>query len=145
MPFTDRLNVILDWLQQNHDLLAILTVGSAITFVATLVFIPWAIIQLPHDYFSNSDSDRYSPFGDHPVAIMVIDIIRNVLGFSLICLGCLLLVLPGQGVITIIVGFVLMRFPGKRKMVRWLVQRASVHQSMNWIRRKANKKEFELE
>ena len=50
-----------------------------------------------------------------------------------------MLVLPGQGILTIIVGLVLMDFPGKYGAERWAVSRGPVLPAINWIRAKAGK------
>ena len=102
----------LRWVENNPVLISVLSATSVVFFLASLIFIPWLILRLPADYFSNSDSDRYNPFGNHPVAIIVVDIIRNLLGIFLVTLGVILLLLPGQGLLTIILGIVVGRFPG---------------------------------
>ena len=59
-------------------------------------------------------------------------------------LGIMLLVLPGQGILTIIVGIILVDFPMKYRLERWLVSRKKVLKSMNWLRKRANKKPLKL-
>lgn len=53
--------------------------------------------------------------------------------------GILMLALPGQGLLTIIIGLVLMDFPGKYYAERWVISRHSILLSINWIRKKADK------
>jgi hypothetical protein len=134
------IDLILTWAEQHDTLLTALTISSVSVFVATLIVIPWLILRIPADYFSNPSSDRFSPLGNHPVAILVVDIFRNTIGTLLFVLGIILLVLPGQGLLTIIMGIVITRFPGKRRFVYWVANRKSVHQSLNWIRQKGGKK-----
>jgi hypothetical protein len=50
-----------------------------------------------------------------------------------------MLVLPGQGLLTIIIGLVLMEFPGKYHAERWVINRPAVLAAINWIRLKAGK------
>ncbi len=50
-----------------------------------------------------------------------------------------MLALPGQGVLTIIIGLVLMEFPGKYHAERLVINRPSVLAAINWIRVKAEK------
>ena len=45
-----------------------------------------------------------------------------------------MLVLPGQGVLTIVIGLLLMEFPGKTRLERWLVGRPSVLEFVNRMR-----------
>ena len=138
------INWIADWVAAHETLIAIMTLLSVVFFVASLVVIPWLIVQLPQNYFTSMDIEPYHPLGQHPAVRALLGIARNVIGLGLILLGIVLLALPGQGLLTIIVGIILTRFPGKRRFIYWLVSRRQVLDSMNWIRRRANKPEFEL-
>jgi len=51
-----------------------------------------------------------------------------------------MLVLPGQGLLTILFGIALLDFPGKYRLERRIVSYPKVLNSINWIRKKANKK-----
>ena len=64
---------------------------------------------------------------------------KNIIGFSLIVGGFLMLVLPGQGLLTIVTGLLLINYPGKYKLEQKLVAMPSVFKALNWIRVKANK------
>jgi hypothetical protein len=66
-------------------------------------------------------------------------VVKNLIGFILILAGIAMLVLPGQGVLTIVVGMVLMNFPGKFRLERWLATRPPVWRSLNWLRKKATR------
>ena len=50
-----------------------------------------------------------------------------------------MLVTPGQGVLTIVVGMLLFDFPGKFRLERWLVTRPTVWRSINWLRERAGR------
>ena len=43
--------------------------------------------------------------------------LRNAVGLVLVTAGLAMLVLPGQGIITLLVGIILMDFPGKHRLV----------------------------
>ena len=62
-----------------------------------------------------------------------------MLGWLLIITGAILLILPGQGLITLIAGLILINFPGKRKVERKLVSNSKVLHVINWLRSKRNK------
>ncbi|GAC36330.1 hypothetical protein GPSY_0692 [Paraglaciecola psychrophila 170] len=53
-----------------------------------------------------------------------------------------MLVLPGQGLITMLIGLSLLPFPGKDKMEQNILSRKSVRTTLNWIRVKAKKPPF---
>ena len=64
---------------------------------------------------------------------------KNIIGVFLIIGGLLMLVLPGQGLLTIVTGLLLINYSGKCKLEQKLVAIPSVFRALNWIRVKANK------
>ena len=62
-------------------------------------------------------------------------VVRNVLGWMFVLAGIAMLVLPGQGLLSIIAGLVLIDFPGKRRFERRLLASHVVRDAMNWLRR----------
>ena len=65
--------------------------------------------------------------------------LKNLFGVILLLGGMAMLVLPGQGILTILIGLSLLDFPGKRALERRIVGRPLVLQAINRIRRKFNK------
>ena len=61
-------------------------------------------------------------------------VVRNLLGLVLLVLGVLMLVLPGQGVLTIIAALGLMDFRSKERFERWLMLRPRVFPVINRLR-----------
>ena len=53
--------------------------------------------------------------------------------------GIIMLVTPGQGIVTIVLGLFLMEFPGKRKLEVKLIHNDVTFKTLNWLRDKANK------
>jgi hypothetical protein len=72
-------------------------------------------------------------------------IAKNLLGYIFVLAGILMLMLPGQGVLTILIGIMLLNFPGKYELERWIVSHGSVFRSINWIRRHAGRTPLVLE
>ncbi len=56
----------------------------------------------------------------------------------LILAGILMLILPGQGILTILIGIGLSDFPKKYQLERWFAKKPTLLNSMNWLRKKAN-------
>jgi len=56
----------------------------------------------------------------------------------------MLLVLPGQGLLTILLGIIMIDFPGKYHLQRWCISRESVLHSMNWLRKKGKRAPIKL-
>jgi len=128
-----------DWLPESllahTDLLAWLAVISVITFVISVVLIPIVISRLPANYFQ--PHYRNTLLANEGLAATIIVAAKNLLGLVLVIAGFLMFFIPGQGILTMLIGLGLMNFPGKYKMERKLVSRPAVLKSMNWIRNKA--------
>ena len=58
--------------------------------------------------------------------------------------GIAMLLLPGQGVLTILIGIMLLDFPGKRSLEFWIIRQRGVLKAANWIRRKSNHPPLEV-
>jgi hypothetical protein len=119
------------WLQDNEPLLWWLGLGSIVMFVAGVILVPVLIARIPADYFS---PERAPPPRRHPVLALLLRIGKNLLGALLIVLGIAMLVLPGQGILTILLGLSLIEFPYKRRLELALIRRPPVLRAVNWIR-----------
>ena len=129
----------MQWIQGNEAVLWWLAASSAFTFVASLVVVPWLVVRIPRDYFAPGATQRL-PWADrHPMVRLAFTIGKNVLGGVFVAGGLLMLVLPGQGILTIVIGITLLDFPGKQGVLRWLVMHPPVLQSLNWLRRRAGR------
>ena len=73
---------------------------------------------------------------------LVVIVLKNILGLMLLVLGLLMLVLSGQGILTLLAGLVLLDFPGKFLLLRWLARKERVLRALNWIRKKGHKEPF---
>jgi hypothetical protein len=133
------------WVTSKEQLLLGIAIISLLFFIASLALIPWILIRLPADYFSRSHerqpllAARYNPLLSATVRIL-----RNIIALIFIVLGLLMLVLPGQGLLTLFVGLVVAAFPGKRRLVNWLVSRPSICRPINWLRRRAGRQSLEM-
>jgi len=129
---------MIDWVQAHQNWMWWLVVVSAFTFVVSLLAVPWLLVRIPPRYFMSTKHDH--PWGDkHPVVHVLLLIAKNLLGVVLIALGALMLLLPGQGILTILAGLVLLDFPGKHRVLLWTVSRPAVLKSINWLRNRAKR------
>ena len=64
---------------------------------------------------------------------------NNIIGCGLILAGLVMLFLPGQGILTLVMGLLLVDYPGKFRLERRLVKTPAILNSLNWLRRKAKK------
>lgn len=113
---------------------------SLIAFIVTLITIPLLIINIPHNYFSTRRPSALPWRFQSPWLNILAKVLKNLLGFVFLVAGVAMLVLPGQGIISILAGMILLDFPGKRAMELLLVARPRVLGALNWIRTKANRR-----
>jgi len=127
-----------------HELFFLAWVSIGL-LVVSLAIIPFIVIKMPEDYFLERHRVRVSKKSAYPVLAQLFTGLKNVVGFIFIIIGILMLVLPGQGILTILMGLFLMNFPGKYKFERKIVSIPKVLKSLNWIRAKANKSHLMIE
>ena len=132
---------IISWSSMNSDLLFLL--GSLSIFIRIIsVFMMVLIISfLPEDYFKSENRNLISSVQNsrYPLLKLLALITKNLFGVLLLLSGILMLVLPGQGILTIITGLVFMDYPGKYKFERKLLRQKGVINSINWIRSRLSK------
>lgn len=128
----------------NEQLFAILAGVSVVTFVATLIIVPFVLVRLPSDYFIRDQRVPVVSPTRQPVIRVTLLVAKNLLGAVLLLGGIAMLVLPGQGLLTMLLGLSLIDFPGKFWLERKLVRRRAVHKAINWIRRKGGKGPIEV-
>lgn len=98
------------------------------------------VVKLPSDYFSPSRKREFLT-GRHPALRVTCLILKNVAGFVVVALGILLSTpgIPGPGILTILIGIMLLDFPGKRRLERWMVCRPRVRKSIDRLRARYGK------
>ena len=118
-----------------------IALASGIMLAIGLVAVPWIVLRLPVDALQ-----RPNPLvayrRRHPVLRALIFVVRNAIGLPLLVLGVIMLVAPGQGILTILLALGIMEFPGKWWLEHKILERKSVYRTLNWIRRKGGKPEF---
>jgi hypothetical protein len=130
---------LLEWAKANDALLWWLFAGSIAFFVLTPIAVAWAVIRLPTDYFRQTRRRPLGSFQRHPAQRPVALVLKNALGIVLVVAGLVMLIVPGQGLLTIAVGLMLVDFPGKYRLERWLATRRPVWRSINWLRKRAGR------
>jgi hypothetical protein len=119
----------------SKDVWIVLVVVSGMFFIGTLTAIPILIVRLPNDYFIQTHRRTWLQ-NRHPVLRVSAFVIKNLLGYVFLLAGIAMLVLPGQGILTMLIGVSLIDFPGKQKLQRQLVAQPAVLRTINKIRRK---------
>ena len=137
------MSFITEWISAHRSLLEWLGVGSLVLLVVSLVAMPIVIVNLPEDYFIRDRRESVRRTGRSSVwAGMVL--VKNVIGIVLILSGLAMLVLPGQGLLTILFGVALTNFPGKYRLERRIVNSPAVRGALDKIRSAAGRPPLRL-
>jgi len=115
--------------------IALWTAGLyALTFTLSLALLTAIMVLLPARYFV--DEGRWFWSQQPPFFRWAGIIGKNLLGLVIVLLGILLSLpgIPGQGLLTILIGVMLLDIPGKRRLVRGIVRRPGIFQRLNQLR-----------
>ena len=110
---------------------------SLFVFLFSLLSIKWLVSLIPEDYFINKKDSKIKT--SNIIIWYIVLIFKNLIGYSLILGGIMMLVLPGQGLFTIIIGLMMSNYPGKYSLEKKFIAIPTILKSINWLRRKSNK------
>lgn len=133
---TNYINIFFEFLSDYKIYLVWLGTLSFTIFIFSLLTIKWLVALIPSDYFIKKNNSEFR--SNYPIFWLVSIIIKNLVGYTLIVGGILMLVLPGQGLFTIFVGLMLSNYPGKFYIERKFIAIPSVLRAINWLRKKSN-------
>jgi hypothetical protein len=135
---------VVAWVLEHAVLFQVLGAASLAMFVLSLVVFPLVVISLPPDYFVRERRDPVRQLRRRPLLWAAVMVVKNLLGAALIAAGVAMLVLPGQGLLTILMGLALTNFPGKFTLERRFVRVPSVGRALNRIRSAAGRLPLEI-
>lgn len=124
-------------------------IGAAI-FVATLLVslavVTIVLVKIPPDHFKKGHHTRFWS-GPRPALRATGIIGKNILGILLVVLGIILSIpgVPGQGLLTVLLGIMLLDFPGKSSLEQKLLNRPGIVNTINRVRERFNKPPLELD
>ena len=129
-------NMFYEFLSDYKIYLVWLGTLSFVIFIFSLLGIKWLVALIPSDYFIQKNNSEFR--SNYPIFWLASIIIKNLIGYTLIIGGILMLVLPGQGLFTIFIGLMLSNYPGKFYIERKFIATPSVLKTINWLRKKSN-------
>ena len=132
-----KLNFLFEIIVPYKNLIIWLGLISMVIFFFSLLSIKWLVGMIPEDYFIRNGASKTK--SSNPVLWYFVLIFKNLFGYTLIFGGIMMLILPGQGLFTIIIGLLLSNYPGKYKIEKKVIAIPSVLRSINWLRKKTNK------
>ena len=115
------------------------------SFLINLAIVSVILVKLPANHFSKSRKTKFWS-GPHPALHALKVIGKNVAGVLLVALGIVLSIpgVPGQGLLTILLGIMLLDFPGRHRLEQKLLSKPSIVNTINSLRRRFRKPPLEL-
>jgi hypothetical protein len=107
------------------------------TLIGSLLIAGYFLVQISPTYFQDSHSREFW-VDRHRLLRLPARISKNILGTLLVVLGIILALagVPGQGLLTVLIGLVLLDLPGKRPLERQIVGRPRVLRAINRLRKR---------
>lgn len=124
-------NYLPDWFRWIEPWLPALISISLLSFFISLAVLPILVVRMPSSYFVSKRRPRR-----WTLPRKLFYLFRNLLALFIFLAGLAMLVLPGQGLLSILMAIIISDVPGKYKLERWLVRKPGVLTSLNWIRRR---------
>ena len=115
--------------------------GSAVfigSILISLLIVGIVMVQIPENYFSSHYQRDFLPNSRWLTRWGAV-VGKNIAGLILVIAGIIMLVGPGQGILTILIGLILMDIPGKRPLEARLIKRPAILAAVNNFRARYNK------
>ncbi len=115
-----------------------IAVAIVVASLAMVVGSVWGakrfIVRAPPDYFVRPPPKRSGGAR----------LVRWIAGVPIVLAGVAMLVLPGQGVLTILLGLLILDLPIQRRVAKWLVARPAVYRTISGWRSAAGRPPLEM-
>lgn len=127
------------WIREHPETwgqIALASIGAAVIYAGILLV---AVVAMRPDYFSAPNPPPESIRGRFPLLSLAVKGLKTAIGLLLLVAGAGMLVLPGQGLATIVIAITFLEFPGKKKLLSLLIFRGGAIRAMNRIRERAGR------
>jgi hypothetical protein len=123
-------------------------IGASIflaSFLVNLGIVSLILVKLPADHFSKSRKTKFWA-GPRPAIHAAKVIGKNIAGVLLVALGIVLSLpgVPGQGLLTVLLGIMLLDFPGRHRLEQKLLSKPSIVNTINRLRGRFDKPPLQL-
>ncbi len=125
-----------DWLGDHRIKLLLIGAGSLVMLVGGLLAARWFVTRLPPDFLTQRRRPRRRIEFGRSLWQSVVIVAKNVVGYICVIAGLAMLVLPGPGLLVLLIGFLMVDFPGKFRLERWILSRRRVLDLINRTRRR---------
>ena len=116
-----------------------------VSFFVNLGIVSLILVKLPADHFSKSRKTKFWA-GPRPAIHAAKVIGKNIAGVLLVALGIVLSLpgVPGQGLLTVLLGIMLLDFPGRHRLEQKLLSKPSIVNTINRLRKRFDKQPLQL-
>ena len=133
----------MEWLSEAW---ASLTLGRVLIGLAffigslllNIVVIAIVFVKIPPNYFSTHYQQDFLP-NCRWVTRWGAVVLKNLAGVVMVLIGIVQLVGPGQGILSILTGLILLDIPGKRPLEARIIQRPAILAAVNKLRARYNR------
>src|SRR6476660_10267687 len=110
------------------------------TFFINLAIVSFILVKIPADHFSKKRKSKFWS-GPHPLLHAAGVVGKNICGLLLVAIGIVLSLpgVPGQGLLTVLLGIMLLDFPGKHRLEQKLLSKPSIVNTINRLRERFDK------
>ena len=136
---------MIEWISNQWTALSWSNIGLGvglflISLTVSFAAIAVVMVKIPENYFSTHYKRDFLP-GSPWIVRWGAVIAKNILGLFLICLGIVLSLpgVPGQGILTILLGLIMIDIPGKRPLEAKIIERPAVRNAIDKLRAKYGK------
>ena len=115
------------------------------SFFVNLGIVSLILVKLPADHFSKNRKTKFWA-GPRPAIHAAKVIGKNIAGILLVALGIVLSLpgVPGQGLLTVLLGIMLLDFPGRHRLEQKLLSKPSIVNTINRLRGRFDKPPLQL-
>lgn len=138
-----ELSALIAWLT-SAEVIASVTLGTLALAAVSLAAVPILVVRLPADYFLGPRPPLADRLRRATALGRVGLVLKNLFGVIVGLLGIAMLVLPGQGLLTLLLALVLLDLPQKHTLEARMLGRPGIRAALDAIRRRFGKPPFEV-
>ncbi|CAN5577155.1 MAG: hypothetical protein ACR2M8_07965 [Pyrinomonadaceae bacterium] len=109
-----------------------------VSLIINALIVGIVIVKIPANYFSSHYQQDFLPNSSW-FTRWGVTIVKNVAGAILVILGIAMLIGPGQGILSILSGLIMMDIPGKRPLEAKIIKRPAILAAANNLRSRYKK------
>lgn len=112
--------------------------GFVVSLVISAIIVAIVIVKIPENYFSSHYQADFLPNASW-LTRWGATVAKNLIGAVLVLAGIVMLIGPGQGILTILIGLIMLDIPGKRPLEARIIGRPAILAAVNSLRARYGK------